>query len=67
VITGNTTFEVELKKIIAAEIERICTNLALGTAVPDYAEYKFLTGQINALNRVADAYCDEVNDIIAKR
>jgi hypothetical protein len=67
VITGNTTFEVEIKKLIAAEIERICAILALGVAVADHNEYRFLVGQINALNKVSDSYCIEVYEIISKR
>lgn len=59
-LTGNTQFEFELKKRIAEEIERIRGILEDGGAIKDIAEYKFQTGQLNALRRVADSYCDEV-------
>ena len=65
--TLNTQFEGELKKLIATEIERIKDILAVGMAVKDYAEYRFHVGQIEALQKVADSYCDEVTTIINKR
>lgn len=65
--TLNTQFEGELKKLIAEEIERIKDILAVGMAVKDYAEYRFHVGQIEALQKVANSYCDEVTTIINKR
>jgi hypothetical protein len=67
VLTGNTQFESELKKLIEEEITRLGTNLSVGIAIPDYAEYRYNVGQIHALNRVAESYCAEANSIIAKR
>lgn len=66
-LTGNTQFESELKKLIADEIERIRDILSAGLAVKDYAEYRFHVGQIEALQKVAGSYCDEVTTIINKR
>jgi hypothetical protein len=65
--TGNTQFEVELKKLIDDEIERIKDILGVGMSVKDYAEYRFHVGQIEALNKVSSSYCDEVTTIINKR
>jgi hypothetical protein len=65
--TLNTQFEVELKKLIADEVERIKDILAVGMAVKDYAEYRFHVGQIEALNKISTSYCDEATSIINKR
>jgi hypothetical protein len=65
--TISTQFEGELKKIIEAEIVRVQDILGIGAAVADFAEYKFLTGQLFAYRRVLDSYADEVNTIISKR
>jgi hypothetical protein len=66
-LTVNTQFEAELKKLIDTEIDRIRDILSVGLAVKDYAEYRFFVGQIEALNKVAGSYCDEVTSIINKR
>jgi hypothetical protein len=65
--TASTAFEAELKKRIGEEIDHLRDNLAAGAAVKDYADYRYHTGQINALRRVADSYCDEVAMILNKR
>jgi hypothetical protein len=67
VITGNTQFEYELRKLIDVEIDRIKDILAMGKAIPDFAEYRYHVGQLDALGRVADSYCEETNSIISKR
>jgi hypothetical protein len=67
VLTVNTQFEHELKKLIEDEIERIRDILGTGMAVKDYAEYRFHVGQIEALNKVSASYCAEVTTIISKR
>ena len=65
--TLNILFQNELKKVIAAERERINDILANGGAVTSYADYKFHVGQIQALDRVVDAYCPEIETLISKR
>jgi len=67
VLTINTQFEVELKKLIAEEVARLKDILADGQAVTDYDAYRFLTGQLFAYARITDAYCDEVKTTISKR
>jgi hypothetical protein len=67
VLTGNTQFESELKKTIAEEIERLHGVLDAGLAVKDFAEYRYNIGQIHALRRVAESYCDEVTSKINKQ
>lgn len=59
-LTGNTQFEFELKKIIDVEIDRIKDILADGSGVTDYAAYRNYVGQIYALRRTAHNYCDDV-------
>jgi hypothetical protein len=66
-LTANTAFETELKKRIDEEIERIRDILTEGTAIKDYSDYRFFTGQIMALRRCADQYCDETAVTISKR
>ena len=63
----NAQFEVELRKLLAEEIDRLKENLARSTASMDYAEFRHIVGQIAALRRVVDSYCGEVDDIINKR
>lgn len=65
--TQNNLFETELKKRIIEEIERLRDILDVGVAIKDYADYKFHSGQILALRRVADSYCDEIQTLINKR
>jgi uncharacterized protein (UPF0276 family) len=60
VLTGNTQFESELKKRIAEEIERLQDILETGMSIKDYADYKHHVGQIQALRRVVESYCDDV-------
>ena len=66
-LTVNTQFESELKKIIDADIERLKDLLADGSGVPDYPTYRRYVGEIMALRRVAEAYFDEVNQKINER
>ena len=67
VTTVSTQFEGELKKVIEAEIENLRNYLEEGQVPKDFAEYKFLTGQLFAYRRVLNNYADEVNTIISKR
>lgn len=66
-LTGNTQFEHELRKVIATEIERLKDILADGKGISDFAEYKFRTGQIEGLRRVAHDYCEEVESKLNKQ
>lgn len=62
----NTLFEVELRKLVAAEIDRLSDNLCSGVAITDIASYKHEVGRILALRAVYDM-CEEVNTIINRR
>lgn len=62
----NNQFEIELKKLIDAEILRLTDNLTNPAGVVDYADYKHHVGKIIALRGVFDL-CDEVNTILSKR
>lgn len=63
----NTQFEQELRTRLEKEMLRIAETLAEGMAVKDYAEYRWQVGQFQALKRVVDTYCDEVNTVINER
>lgn len=65
--TTSTVFEQELRKRISQELERLMENIAIGSAVHDYAEYRHLTGQIFAYNRVIADYFDDANTELEKR
>jgi hypothetical protein len=65
--TVSSQFEAELKKTLADEIERIRTVLEAGMAVKDFADYRYHVGQVHAIRRVIDAYCDEVSTKLSKR
>jgi hypothetical protein len=67
VLTGNSLFESELKKVIAQEIERLRGIFEAGLAIKDYAEYRYHVGQLHALRRVSESYCSEVQTLINKR
>jgi hypothetical protein len=67
VLTTNTQFESELKKLIDAEIERLRDILDAGLAIKDLADYRYHVGQIHALRTVKNSYCDEAQTIINKR
>ena len=54
-------FESELKKRILEEIERIRDILETASGVDDFAQYKFLAGQLFAYKRMTENYFDEVN------
>lgn len=62
----NNAFEVELKKLLSAEIDRLSENLTTPNAIVDFAEYKHQIGKVIALRAVFDL-CDEVNTILSKR
>jgi hypothetical protein len=67
VLTVNTQFEHELTKLIDADIERLKGILEVGVAVNNFEEYRHVTGQIFAMKRVRDSYCDEVNTLLNTR
>lgn len=60
-------FETDLTKIIDAEIERLKNILAAGQAPKDFADYRFITGQILAYGRVVDSYIEEATKESNKR
>ena len=66
-LTTNTLFEHELKRIIDADIDRIKDILAAGDGVPNFETYKRYVGEIAAMRRVAHDYADEVNSKLNKR
>lgn len=59
-------FEIELKKLINTEIDRLKSNLAGGMGVLDYAEYKFQVGRVAGLNAVLEM-CEEVRSDLSKQ
>lgn len=63
----STQFEHELKKRIDEELTRLLDILRTRTAVDSFDVYHYLVGQIDALERVTESYCDEVNTILDKR
>jgi hypothetical protein len=67
VLTVNTQFEYELRKVVREELDRLKDNLTSRITVSDYSIYSFYVGQIQALERVIDQYVDEVNTRINKR
>jgi hypothetical protein len=67
VLTGNTQFEHELRKVIAVDIDRLKDILAAGTGVADYSDYKRIVGEIAALRRVAHNYCEEVETKLSQQ
>jgi hypothetical protein len=59
-------FEIELKKLIGTEIERLKENLSNGLSVVDYADYKHQVGRIKGLLWAIEA-CDESNSILSQK
>ena len=66
-MTVGTQFEVELKKRVQEEIERLCDDLEAGTAIKDYAQYQHYVGMLKAYRRAISEFCDDVNETISKR
>jgi hypothetical protein len=62
----NIQFEIELKKLINLEIERLTDNICGGAGVVDYADYKHQIGKVAGLRMVLDL-CEEAQSILAKR
>ena len=62
----STAFEIELKKLIAQEIERISENLLVGFSIKYMEQYKNETGRVADFRFVLDM-CEEVNTIISPR
>lgn len=65
-LTLNTAFEAELRKLIAEQIERLATNLCGGLSVQDIADYRNQVGQIQGLRKTLEM-CEDVQTILAKR
>jgi hypothetical protein len=66
-LTGNSLFEAELKKRVGEEIASLTEMVVNPQVTKSYENYQFLAGQIFALKRVFDIYCDEVQTEINKR
>jgi hypothetical protein len=67
VLTGNNQFEIELKKRIAEEIERVKSILATATAIKTFDDFRYYAGRLHGLRDVAEHYCDEVATIMNER
>lgn len=65
-LTYNNQFEIELKKLLIAEIDRLSENICSGMAINDIAHYKHEVGRITTLRAVIDM-CEEVNSILSQR
>ena len=65
-LTYNSMFEKELKKIVEEEILRLMDRLSTGAAIEDFSHYKFLTGQIMGLRKIVEL-SDEVQSILSKK
>lgn len=63
----SAVFAEALKKRLYEEADLLKDVLAEGRAVQDFAEYKHIVGQIRALRRTADEYCDQVESDLNKR
>lgn len=63
-LTANTMFHVELRKVLAEEVERLKENLASGQSLD---AYKNITGQIAAYRRTIDNFCPEIETLISQR
>jgi len=59
-------FEIELKKLIISEQDRIKDNLSNGLSVVDFAEYRHQVGKLLGLKSALDL-CEEANSILSKR
>ncbi len=65
-LTYNNQFEIELKKLLDAEIERLTEIIMIGAAIDDHATYRMYVGKVIALKDV-HAMCEEANAELAKR
>ncbi len=66
-LTASSRFELELKKVLIAEIDRLTLEVVLGHAVTDFTKYQHYIGRISALSTVVAQHCDEVNRLIEER
>ena len=64
-LTFNTLFERELKKLIITAIEDRKENLSTGLATIDFPTYKHQVGIISGLRMALDA-CDEATAICSR-
>jgi len=64
-LTANSQFDAELRKLIEAEIERRSNDVSLGF-IEDFSAYKKETGVIAGL-RLALSLCDDANTIMQER
>lgn len=63
--TISVRFEYELKKLVTEEIDRLTEILKSGISVHDIADYKHITGQLAAWQKLDDM-CDEARSIMDK-
>ena len=64
-LTLNTLFERELKKLIASAVEDRKENLSTGLATIDFPTYKHQVGIITGLRMALEA-CDEATTICSR-
>ena len=60
-------FEAELQQLIVEDIERLQGNLESTGTIQSYDDYRHVVGQISALRRVINNYCDEANTLSEQR
>lgn len=65
--TLNTQFEHELKKLVSARMADIADIMCAGQVVKDYADYRQLQGQFQALRLVHDEFCEQINTTLNQR
>jgi hypothetical protein len=65
-LTYQTFYQHELKKLIVAEIDRLMENLGNGMSTPDFPSYKHQVGIIEGLRRALQL-CDEAEAIADSR
>jgi hypothetical protein len=65
-LTYQTFYQHELKKLIVTEIERLMENLGNGMSTPDFSSYKHQVGIIEGLRRALQL-CDEAEAIADSR
>ena len=66
-MTLDTLFEQEFKKLVAARLETLHSDLAHLSAVPSYENYAFRVGVITALREMVPDMLEETTTIINQR
>lgn len=65
-LTYNNAFDIELRAVIADEINRVGDFIITGGGIIDYPTYQNKVGYMEALNRVL-TFCDDVHEQLEKR